>query len=340
MSQFPLALPWRNKIEVLQQGLKYISDRKTGKIKSLKCKSVKMNDAGCDGFEFQTAWGFAARPGGGKSLYKEQLIEEFFECNPDVDFTVLDWDLEMPAMQTALRKFSSHIEKSYKYLCSAEKDESGGMMSKAEFDKLKQYVEAKKDFRGSMKNFPFDVIENAPTVEQFEQTIESYMETHKTAEGYKFTVVSVDHIRLVLKQDDNENTMLYKLSSAIIRLKKKYPIFFLLFTHLNRSVTEAQRCENGKIANYIVDADIFGADALNQCVDGLVAMDRPSKRKIEHYGPERFIVTDEALLIFHFLKVRNGDTRISFMKGEFNKMRIIDMVEQPATARDMNKMRT
>lgn len=348
---YPLALPWRNKIEVYNAGLKYVSDRKTGKVKSLKCKSFKLNDASCDGFEFGTAWCFAARPGGGKSLLKEQLIEEFFQINTDMNFRALDWDLEMPAIQTAIRKFSSVLGKSYKYLCSAEADEFNQKMTKKEFDELRKYVALKKNFKGQMINEPFDVIEEAPTVKQFEQTCIKYMEDHATGgvemkDGvevpvkiYTQTVITLDHARLILKEGKSELDMLYELSPAIIRLKKKFPIIFIIFNHLNREVTKADRCDNGKIANYIVDNDILGADALNQCCDLLIAMDRPFKRKIQYYGPERYIVNDPYILIFHFLKVRNGDTRISFFKGEFDKMRIVEE-ETPPCARDMAKLRS
>lgn len=335
-------LSWKNKKDHYRAALQQISDRKMGKITSLRCKSPKLNDATTDGFEFHTAVCFASRPGNGKSLLKEQLIKEFFEMNPTVNFRVMDWDLEMLPMITALREFSSVIEKSYKYLLSADTDSFNQKMSKEEFERLKDHVVRKNNFRNTNQSYPIDIVEDAPTTQQFKDTIEAYMEEHATMTGevkvYTNTVVTLDHARLVRKEGRAETDMLYDLSAVIIYLKKRYPILFIILNHLNRSVTEASRCENGKISNYVVDADILGADALNQAVEVLVAIDCPYKRRIEYYGPERYITNNPKLFVFNFLKVRNGDTRISFYEGEFDKMRFSE-AETPPTGRDMSKMR-
>ncbi len=63
--------------------------------------------------------------------------------------------------------------------------------------------------------------------------------------------------------------------------------------------------------------------------DILVGINIPAKQKIRFYGPEKFIITDENMLAMHFLKCRNGDTRLSFFKAEFNKMRISECPTPP-----------
>lgn len=330
---------WKSKLSAYDEAIEYIRGRRNGTVTSLKCASPKINDAFADGFEWGTAVCFAARPGGGKSLLKEQLIKEFFELNL-VDFRVLDYDLEMIPRVTALRELSSYLEKSYKYLLSADKTDR---IKKEEFEKLKDYVESKKNFRDTNKERPIDLIENAPTVEEFIEDVISYMEVHKKADGtYTKLVVTIDHARLFLKNGMKETDMLQALGTAIIKLKKMFndSIIFIVFNHLNRKVLEPSRCEPGKIGNYITDDDILGSDAFCQSMDVVIAMDRPAKRKIDKYGPEMYIISDPNMLIFHFLKVRNGDTRISFFIGEFSKMRIVEMLDQPATARKLNDVKS
>lgn len=335
----PVNYPWKSKHDSYTKGLKYVLDRASGKITSLKCKSDKINDASTNGFEWHTAICIAARPGGGKSVLKEQLIREFFECNPSEYFRVLDCDYEMVPMMTALREFSSVLGKSYKYICSAEEDAFGSKMSKADFDKLKSHVAAKLEFRKDMGGLPVDVMESPTSVKEWEKTIILYMEAYKKPDGsYTQTVVTVDHARLFLKDGASEQQMLQDLGEAIIRLKKSYPVIFIVLNHLNRSVTEASRCEDGKIGNYIVDSDILGSDALQQAMDIMIAIDRPANRRIKMYGPERYIIEDFDLLIFHFLKVRNGFPRISFFKGMFEEMKIIEW-NIPSTANEQHKVR-
>ena len=56
-----------------------------------------------------------------------------------------------------------------------------------------------------------------------------------------------------------------------------------------------------------------------------IGINRPANKFIEYYGPERFIIHDDTVLVFHFLKCRNGDTRMSFFRAEFDKMEIHEM---------------
>lgn len=326
---------WKNKADVYDTALEHVMLRQHGKITGLKCKLHKLNDAYVDGFEWGTATCVASRPGMGKSTLKEQLIREFFSENPNTKFRVLDWDLEMLPMITALREFSSIIGKSYKYICSAERDDRGKKLDLQEWETLKAHVKAKKAFRAEMGGYPIDLIENAPTLEQFEQQCELYLETHPEEK----VVITLDHARLILKQILKEADMLQELGAITIRLKKKYPgrLLFIIFNHVKREVTEANRCENGSNANKIVDSDIFGGDAFMQAMDVVITMDRPALRSIRFYTSERFIIEGNWVMVFNFIKVRNGDPRMSFFKGEFHKMQIIEM-DTPACAKKVSRL--
>ena len=105
-----------------------------------------------------------------------------------------------------------------------------------------------------------------------------------------------------------------------------------MLNHLKREINSDIRCENGKYGNYIRDEDVFGGDAIFQNFDIIVGMDRPSLRQISKYGPSNYIIEDEYVLVFHYLKVRNGVPGIAFFRGEFNKMKIIECEIPPKAA--------
>jgi hypothetical protein len=119
--------------------------------------------------------------------------------------------------------------------------------------------------------------------------------------------------------------MLYNLGETITKLKRKYPIAFIVLTQLNRNIDSPDRVINGTIGNYVMTSDIFGADALLQHAETVIGINRPGLYKIRYYGPDKFIIDDENVLAFHFLKCRNGDTRISFFKAMFQEMRILEI---------------
>ena len=126
---------------------------------------------------------------------------------------------------------------------------------------------------------------------------------------------------------------LYNLGETLTALKRKYPVAFIILTQLNRDINSPERNEDGRYGNYVLESDIFGADALLQHADTVIGIDRPGKRKIRFYGPDRYVIENDTILVFHFLKCRNGDTRMSFFKSEFEKMQIVEMETPPQQER-------
>jgi len=158
------------------------------------------------------------------------------------------------------------------------------------------------------------------------------MKAHSTTSGegiieYTNTVITLDHSYL-LKKGSGENTktdMLYNLGEACTELKRQYPIIFVILSQLKRETDRPERNEEGKYGNYILDSDILGGDALLQHADIVVGINRPAMKFIKYYGPDRYIIADENVLVWHFLKLRNGDTRMSFFKAEYHKMQVVEM---------------
>ena len=145
------------------------------------------------------------------------------------------------------------------------------------------------------------------------------------------TIITLDHSLLIKKEsyEKDKYEMLYNLSETITDLKRRYPIAFIILSQLNRSIDSPERNEDGKYGNYILESDLFGADALLQHADMVVGINRPGKQKIRFYGPDRYIIEDDKVLVMHFLKCRNGDNRMSFFKAEFEKMQIVEADTPP-----------
>ena len=312
---------WKSQKEGLADSLNYLKGRMLGSIKSLRTPWEKFNDATTDGIEWHSTTVIGGRPGSGKTLIKDQLVREAFKLNPDENFRVLEFQFEMLARTSAIREYSSVLGKSYKYLCSAD-----GKLTDADLQICYEYAKQK-------VGLPIDIVEEPITVSEFRETIIDYMSHHadKETKAYTKTIVTLDHSLLLKKapfEKDKYDT-LYNLGETITELKRRFPIAFIILTQLNRGIDNPERNEDGKYGNYILESDIFGSDALLQHADTLVGINRPGKQKIRFYGPDKFIIEDDKILVMHFLKCRNGDTRMSFFKAAFEKMQILEMATPP-----------
>jgi len=225
----------------------------------------------------------------------------------------------MVGRTSALREFSSITGKTYKELCSA-----GSKLTNDVLNKCHEYA------KGRVK-YPVDIISTPMTVNQMREQIDMYMDAHK---GQK-TIITLDHTMLVKRAPYQNNSldMLFELGEFFTQTKRDYPVLFIVLSQLNRNIDNPDRAVDGKYGNYILESDIFGSDAMLQHADTLIGINRPAKQKIRYYGPDRYVIEDDATLVLHFLKARNGDTRMSFFKGLFAQMEIIEMETPPIQTR-------
>mgnify|MGYP003346049348 FL=1 len=284
--------------------------------KSLKTPWPKCNDATTDGIEWNTLTVIGGSPASGKTLIAEQIVRESFPLNPGENFRVLQFQFEMLARTSAIREYSSVIGRSYKYLCSAD-----GKLSDSDLQKCYDYAKAK-------IKYPIDIVEKPCTVEEFKQIIGEYMLEHAQydSEGNMIlpkVLITIDHSLLFKKAnfEKDKHDMLNNLGEALTLLKRQFPIAFIVLSQLNRNIDSPDRNEEGKYGNYVLESDLFGADALLQHADTVIGINRPAKQKIRYYGPDRYVIEDDRVLVLHFLKCRNGDTRLSFFRAEFEKMK-------------------
>ncbi len=309
---------WKSQKEGLKESLDYLKGRKEGLITSIKTPWVKFNDATTDGIEWNTLTVVAGRPGSGKTLIKDQIIREAFVLNPNEVFNVLEFQLEMLARMSAVREYSAVLAKPYKYLCSAD-----GKLSDEDLQRCYEYAKKK-------VNLPIDIVENSVTADEFKAIIEEYMEEKKVLGKYIKTIITLDHSILLKKKNGQQRLdALSDLGEVLTELKRKYPILFIVLSQLNRNIDNPERNEDGKYGNYVLESDIFGGDAMLQHADTVIGINRPAKQKIRFYGPDKYIIEDETVLVMHFLKCRNGDTRMSFFKAQFDKMKITESETPP-----------
>ena len=317
---------WKPQKQSFVEALSYLDRRRKGEIKSIKTPWAKFNDASIDGIEWNTITVIGGRPASGKTLIADQIIREAFILNSEQDFRVLQFQFEMLGRVQAIREYSSVIGRSYKYLCSAD-----GELSEEDLQRCITYS------RKKVKNSKIDVVDTPQTVDEFKKEVIKYFEAYHTLDNehqkvYTHTLITIDHSVLFKKApyEKDKQDMLNNLGEALTELKKKYPVAFIVLSQLNRNIDHPDRSEDGKYGNYILESDIFGADALLQHADLVVGINKPAKQKIRFYGPDRYIIDDDNTLVLHFLKCRNGDTRMSYFKAEFEKMRIVEMTT-PAT---------
>jgi len=311
---------WSSQKTGFIDALHYMKGRMDGNIKSLKTPWHKFNDATTDGIEWNTLTVIGGRPGSGKTLIVDQIVRESFILNAGENFRVLQFQFEMLARTSAIREYSSVLRQTYKHLCSADGD-----LSQDELQKCYDYAKKK-------VKHPIDIVETPCTVAEFKKIIHDYMTHHKVIRDgediYTKTLITVDH-SLLFRKDKSERDkleQLNKLGEALTYLKRLYPISFIVLSQLNRNIDKPERSEEGKYGNYILESDLFGADALLQHADTLIGINRPAKQKIRYYGPEKYVIDSDRVLVMHFLKCRNGDNRLSFFRAEFEKMTIKEML--------------
>jgi replicative DNA helicase len=314
-----------SKVKAFEDALIHIKARSQGKIKSLQTSWPKFDDALLDGVEWNTLTVVGARPGTGKTAFMDQLTADVVRLNPDENFRVLQFQMEMPPKTSAMRELSQPTRMSYKALNSA----GGSVLTESDYKKCIAYVEELK------KNPKVDIVYDPCTVNEFMSTIHDYVIKHmKEVDGKKiFTkvLVTVDHSTLFKKSDKEKDKfdMLYNLGEGLTYMKRNYPVAFVILSQLNRNIDNPDRAEEGKYGNYVLDSDVFGSDALLQHADTLIGINRPGLKKIRFYGPDRYIIPDNDTLVFHFLKSRNGDTRMSFFKLDKDLMRIVEIDTPP-----------
>lgn len=312
-------------LEVLDDALKYIEDRRTGRITSFKTPWKGVNKAGINGLEWGSMLTIAARPGSGKTMVASQIIRESMAMNPGQNFNILEFQFEMGSKQYGSRDFAAQIAKDYNVVLSSEKQ-----LDDFSMQLIRQYraETAKLMSQGVYRIF----LGTAMTHKNIYDAVHYYYNNIPGKDGKPSgnpLVITIDHSWLVKRMDSEKDKfeVLYNTVEMLMKLKNELPVIIIMLSQLNRGIDEAVRKMPGTIANYPTSNDIFGGDALMQGSDMLVVLNRPAYVDIKCYGPQKYLTTDETIFM-HMLKVRNGANRenMLYFNAEFNRQRMIESV--------------
>lgn len=309
----------KNMSEVLKEGLQYIDDRRTGRVKSFRTPWTGLNYAGIGGLEWGSMLTIGARPGSGKTMIVSQILRESRIHNPDQDFSILEFQFEMGDKQYAARQFAAEAAMDYNQVLSSYKQ-----LDDFTYRQMQQYLSDTVALEKT--GIQRKLIKKPLTVPDIERAIRFYYE----AMGAKPMVVTIDHSWLIKKGtgDKDKFDVLYNTAEMLMQLKNELPIIILMVTQMNRTMEDALRTHPGQVANYPTSSDIFGGDALMQSSDMVVVINRPFNANINVYGPRKW-VTNKLQIFMHILKARNGslDDNVLFFNAEFNRQKMVETIE-------------
>ena len=95
--------------DALKKALFKMKARHSGQLKSLKTAWSNFNNAFCDGLEWRTITVVGARPGTGKTLFMEQLVNDVIKINPDQKFRILKFQFEMLDETNGIKIGRAHV---------------------------------------------------------------------------------------------------------------------------------------------------------------------------------------------------------------------------------------
>lgn len=308
--------------EILKEGLQYVRDRQSGRVKSLMLPWTGINSVGVGGLEWGSMFTIAARPGSGKTMFVSQIIRESKIYNPTQDFNILEFQFEMGPKQTASRDFVAQTGLDYNQVLSTTRQVDDFYVKMMEnYVADAEALQRQGTYRNQV-NDPLTVKEMRDCIYRVYQGL-----------GSKPMIVTIDHSWLMKKdamEKEKLNT-LYNTVEMLMNVKNKIPIIILMISQLNRNIDEPVRKIPGTIGNYPTSSDIFGGDALMQGSDMVGVLNRPFKADVEIYGRKEYRCTTTDIF-FHIIKSRNSadDTNLVFLKADFGKQRMIEVSEPVA----------
>ncbi len=299
--------------DAIQETISYIEGRQEGLISSLRTGFPKMDNAMIDGIEWNSTVTIGGRPSVGKSAVSDCLVEGALKSNLDhngsPDFDLLDFNWELSSRVTLLRRIAAKMQKSYKYIISAE----GNKITKEELEAIKEYLV---DYYGTL---PITFCEEPLSVKQWGETIRKHIDKTK-----RKTLIRLDHTLLTRRSasEGSQVEMLLNLLMEANVIKKDYPAIFMLLTQLNREFEDRQ--ENATDKAFPRQSDVYGGDAAAMFSETMLLLNAPTKYGITFYGnkPGARSVMDDDLFI-HMVKNRNADKdNILRYKTDFKTMSI------------------
>jgi len=319
---------------VADEALKYIRARQSGKEKSLKVASEKVNKTFLNGFDWNRIVTVAGLSASGKSTLVRSWVREMIDLNPTESFDVLSFQFEMLAVDEIARDFSSAVDIDVKTLYSAYEPLDG--------EKL---IEVEKSLE-SLRKRPIFIVDQSMTVDEMADTIIGYAAENNLLKKRKGLIVTIDNTLLVKDgSGKGEKSTIDELMFKLVELKKQFSAnggkcLFFVISQLNREIEKAERIKDRRL-HYPNKSDIFGASSVFNASDYVVIIHKPVL--VEGlgvwYGPPKrdfpqglpvFNPTkpDQAMIYLHVIKERFGKPKILAMVDNLNRASISDWEKQ------------
>ncbi len=324
------ALPIKHISEGVVEAKKYILKRKLGEERSLQTSFKKLNRVLMDGIDWYRILTIGGLSGSGKSTILENLKRDFFEYNPNEKFDVLSFEFEMRIEDQLTRNISSKIDRSVKQLYSA-----GEVLSDEDYDKAAQALD-------SISDRPIYYIDNVGTVKEIIDTIIYFVNSNKLEENGRGLIVTIDHLLLTKgKGSEKEKEKVDNLMHQLVALKqyfssRKIRCLFITLSQLNRDIESGDRVLKREL-HYPTKNDLFAASSVYYCSDYVVISHKPAGVNgiRDWYGPDREgfpyglpvlcpTNQDRAMVYWHVIKERFGDTKVLAMVEDFKNSRILE----------------
>lgn len=241
-------LEYKHIAEPTKEIIEYINNRRFGIVKSLKTRWKKFNNACMGGIEPNTILTIAGISGSGKSSFANSLETDLFDLNPNEDFVILNFSMEMQSSKQVGRKLSYKLKKTTSQLYTANPD------SIDVTDEV--YAEILKH-GNIIRQYPIYYVDRPGTVEQIKNTIIDFM-NNPSFRG-KWVVIILDHILLTKgKSGEKEREIIADLQRLFLEVKKWGKTTIIQLSQLNRNIETPERISN-PIMHYPVRSDLFGS---------------------------------------------------------------------------------
>jgi replicative DNA helicase len=293
LNSSPNSLTFKHISHATSEALQYIDNRRHGTIKSLKTRWKKFNDACMGGIEPNAIYTVCGISGSGKSSFLNSLESDLFDMNPDIDFIILSFSLEMLSYKQIGRKLSYKLKKTTSELYTVTEPLSDSDFTRAENEGEK------------IKNYPIYYVDSPGTISEIKNTIDKFREKYAKD---KWLIVDFDHVLLAKNTgSETERGTLVNLERLFIEEKKIGRTTIIQLSQLNREIEEISRITNPSL-HFPQRRDLAGSDSMFFASDFIIILHRPELLGIKAYGINNWPV--ENRIYMHLLKCRDGEPKI------------------------------